>query len=125
MEPDNRPRADSSRLRAAPARECDPEAEEKRADRALCLTHVEGTYSVRLDSLVRPHPYAAWTPDAGAIVMADGAILVHVGGCCDRGEIAAKGRIDGDRIEGKWVQQFLSDGPGGRFVMRRAPVRAP
>lgn len=57
--------------------------------------------------------------------MTDGTIVLNVGGCCDRGEFSGRGRVDGDRITGRWNQQFLMQGPGGRFVMRRAPVRAP
>jgi hypothetical protein len=105
--------------------ECIPAEQRKERNGFLCRTFVKGTYSIALDSLVRPHPYAGWTAEAWAISFADGKILLNFGGCCDRGEIVATGRGDAYRVEGSWVQQFLSDGPGGRFVMRRAPARAP
>lgn len=108
-------------LAPAPLADCNPAEERKERNGFLCHTYVEGTYSIPLDSLVRPHPYAGWTAEAWAISFADGKILLNVGGGSDRGEIVATGRIDEDRIEGQWVQQFLNDGPGGRFVLRRAP----
>jgi hypothetical protein len=110
-------------LSSSPLRdkECNSEEEQRRPDAFLCETHVEGTYSIPLDSLVRPHPYAGWTADVDAMAMADGRIVLQIGGCCDRGEIIATGRIQADRMQGGWYQQFLNDGPGGRFVLRRAP----
>jgi hypothetical protein len=108
-------------LAPAPIPDCTPEEERRELNGFLCRTHVEGSHSVPLDSLVRSNPYARWTPYAGAISFADGKILLLIGGCCDRGEIVATGRLDGDRIEGGWYQQFLNDRPGGRFVLRRGP----
>jgi hypothetical protein len=107
-------------LAPAPIPECNPAEEQKERNGFLCPTFVEGTYSVPLDSLVRPHPYAKWTAEAWAISFTDGKILLNFGGCCDRGEIVATGRGTAERIEGQWVQQFLNNGPGGRFVLRRA-----
>jgi hypothetical protein len=112
-------------LASAPLPKCDQEEERRTRNGLLCHTLAEGTWSIPLDSLTRPHPYAGWTPDAGAIALTDGTILVEIGGCCDRGEFSGRGRVDRDRIKGRWHQQFLNNGPGGRFVMRRAPVRGP
>jgi hypothetical protein len=55
------------------------------------------------------------------MAMADGTIVLQIGGCCDRGEIVATGRMAADRMEGSWYQQFMANRPGGRFVLRRAP----
>jgi hypothetical protein len=86
---------------------------------ALCDSLVEGTYSINLRSLLRPHPYAGWTPKASAIAYAKGTMTLIIGGCCDRGEVVGTGRLNAERMEGRWYQQFLSDGPGGRFVLWR------
>lgn len=54
-----------------------------------------------------------------AAVMADGSILLQIGGCCDRGELWGRGSFRDGRIEGEWYQQFLDRGPEGTFVMIR------
>jgi hypothetical protein len=112
-------------LASAPIPDCDPGEERQARVGFLCHTHVEGTWSIPLDSVARPHPFAGWTRDAGAIAMTDGTIVMIAGGCCDRGEFSGRGRADGDRIRGGWFHQCLNDRPGGHFVLRRAPVRAP
>ena len=47
--------------------------------------------------------------------------FLRLGGCCDSGELELYGRMERDRLSGRWSQVFLSDGPRGTFELRRAP----
>lgn len=98
---------------------CNPASFAGEADAPRCETSVKGTYSIDLHALVSAPRSVLWEPGVAAMAFTNGKMVMVIGGCCDRGEIVASGRVEAARIKGGWYQQFQSDGPGGRFVLRR------
>lgn len=84
-------------------------------DPVACATAVTGTHNLDLVSMMGYELPSI--VDAG--LMENGAILIQIGGCCDRGEISALGRLDGEVIRGKWSEGRVSPAREGTFVLRR------
>lgn len=94
-----------------------PEPEEKcRGEEFVCSTFVVGHHSIDFPPEVRPYTVdsSAW-----AVRYRSGEVLLHLGPCCDQGELEAKGKLSGGRIDGKWWQVFLQPKKGGRIVLSR------
>lgn len=55
-------------------------------------------------------------------LVSDGGGRLHLvmGPCCDAGAIHAKGSLNGSRGAGTWYQQFLREGPPGRYLIERS-----
>jgi hypothetical protein len=79
-----------------------------------------GTFALKeLGSL--PHPAA--DSIAEALLERDGSVALQlhvVGDCSDCGNLNLYGKLDGNRIRGRWSREFLQDEPGGTFLLRRA-----
>jgi hypothetical protein len=46
-----------------------------------------------------------------------GDAIFLIGGCCDRGEISARGSIRDHRIAGSWQETYVGGGKEGTFVL--------
>lgn len=49
----------------------------------------------------------------------DGKVVVMIGECCDRGELALKGGMRNGVIRGGWEETFIGGGRSGSFVLHK------
>jgi hypothetical protein len=103
-------------LRPSAGRDSITDATSRRVACAGCL---RGTFRLAADG---------WLPDSlrgdtvSAAVFSHGRAIIMLeiaGDCGDCGNLVLEGRPYGNRMSGRWYQEFLGDGPKGAFVLRR------
>lgn len=84
-----------------------------------CGAVVRGTHTIDLKPLLG-HDLP---PDVTAGLDGDRMVVVVLGGCCDRGELSARGRLENGKIRGRWEETYVGGGRSGSFVLTK--IRAP
>jgi hypothetical protein len=83
----------------------------------VCTDCLSGTFALRSSAGLRSSPLG---DEVQGHAFTGGALFIALGECCDRGGLELRGRRKRDVVKGRWEQAFISDGPRGTFVLRRA-----
>lgn len=84
-------------------------------DLPTCVGIYAGTHNLTSADLGYDIPH-----EAHGALLSNGEFRFVLGSCCDRGELDAKGRFEGQIIRGRFAQTVLGNGRRGEFILIRA-----
>jgi len=94
-----------------------PNPTEHEREFVVVITRDTGYFEAVLTPMIGKEP-----PDPSVAVSrheAADSVWLSLGGCCDNGDLALRGKLAGDSIIGRWSQVFYEDGAYGDFLLRR------